>query len=402
MQSILKNTSLGAIGMAVMLATAPTLEAQNRPLALPRGSVIIVRTTTPIQSANAQVGQTFETVVVDSLSIDNYSVLPSGSRIRGVIRLVTPATRQQSGVLEVDFDRITFSDGTTVPIQGRLTSVDSAERRQIESSANQRVVLVGGRGGIGAAIAGAGSSSSSSSLLGALGALLSQGENVNVPTGTPLAVQLEQRLVLRGRGQARRASLATIYTDAERIREAQRALAAQDYYRGPIDGELTYATQRAIFEYQSDRDITATGNLDGRTAQALGLSLDIGGSVGGSTALTVAEASTLRRNSQTLAARVRQELGVTTSGQLNARRTYSQGELELWFAMSAFSDNSSLYEQIVRTSSTNDGALLSGRALVNAAQRVDTAMTGVRPTAALRNEWTSIRAQLSRLDTTYR
>ncbi len=403
MQSIRKTTSLGTIGMAVMLAIAPTIEAQNRALALPRGSVIIVRTTAPIQSANARVGQTFETIVLDSVSIDNYSVLPSGSRIRGVVRLVKPATRQESGVLEVDFDRITFSDGTTLPIQGRLTSVDSAERRQIESSADQRVVLVGGRGGIGAAIAGAGSSgSSSSSLLGALGALLSEGQNVNVPTGTPLAVQLEQRLVLRGRGVARRASLSTIYTDAERIREAQQALAAQNYYRGPVDGELTYATQRALFEYQSDRNITATGNLDGRTAQALGLSLDIDGTAGGAAALTIAEASTLRRNSQTLSARVRQELGVTTSGQLNARRTYSQGELELWFAMSAFSDNSSLYEQIVRTSSTNDGALLSGRALVNAARRVDTAMTGVRPTAALRNEWTAIRAQIAGLDTTYR
>lgn len=402
MQSILKSTSLGAIGLAVMLATAPTIEAQNRALALPRGTVIIVRTTSPLQSANARVGQTFETVVLDSLSIDNYSVLPSGSRIRGVVRTVQPATRQQSGVIEVDFDRITFSDGSTLPIAGRLTSVDSAERRQIESNADQRVVLVGGRGGIGAAIAGAGSGSSSSSLLGALGALLSEGQNVNVPTGTPLAVQLEQRLVLRGRGVARRANLSTIYTDEERIREAQRALAAQNYYRGPVDGELTYATQRAIFEYQSDRNMTATGNLDGRTAQALGLSLDINGDVSGATSLTIAEASTLRRNSQTLAARVRQELGVTATGQLNSRRAYSEGELELWFAMSAFSDNSSLYEQIVRTSSTNDGALLSGRALVNAARRVDTAMTGVRPTAALRNEWTSIRARIAPLDTTYR
>jgi peptidoglycan hydrolase-like protein with peptidoglycan-binding domain len=389
----------GALSLMTMLAAAPALEAQNR-LALPRGSVILVRTTTALHSSNARVGQTFETNVLDSVRINGYTVIPAGSRIRGIVKVVQPATRQQSGVIEVGFDRLTLSDGTSFPIVGRLTSTDSAERRQIDASADQRVVLVGGRGGIGAAIAGAGGSSTVGGILGALGSLLSEAQDVQVPAGTPLAVQLEQRLVLRGRGTARRADASTIYTDAERIREAQTVLARLNYYRGPVDGELSYATQRALIEYQIDQQITATGNLDGRTAQMLGLSLDITGSTG--TVLSAAEASTLRRNAQTMVARVRQELTISAIGRLDTRRAYSENDLELWFAISAFADNSSLYEQIARMSGDTDGAMLAGRALVSAARRVDAALQRTRPSSAFISAWNSTRAQLNTLDPSYR
>jgi peptidoglycan hydrolase-like protein with peptidoglycan-binding domain len=393
-------TTGGALSLLLMLAAAPALEAQNR-LVLPRGSVIIVRTATPLESSSARVGQTFYTNVLDSLGVDGYTVIPAGSRIRGVVRMVQPATRQESGVIEVAFDQLSLPDGTVFPLVGRLTSTDSAERRQIESTADQRVVLVGGRGGIGGVIAGAGSSSSSSSsILSALGSLLSSGENVRVPVGTPLAVKLDQRLVLRGRGIARRPDASTIYTDTERIREAQRALQRLNYYRGTLDGELSYATQRALIEYQIDRNVPATGNLDGRTAQLLGLSLDISG--GGAAVLSATEASTLRRDAQSLVARERADLAISTVGRLDTRRAYSENDMEMWFAISAFADNASLYEQVVRASGTTDGAMLAGRALVSAARRVDAAMQRTRPSTMVQNAWANMRSQMTRIDPAYR
>src|SRR5688572_15025009 len=370
MQHNLRSISCGALGLMLVLATASELSAQAR-LALPRGSVIIVRTTTPIESSTARAGQTFETVVDDVVNVDNYNVIPSGSRIRGVVTIVQPATRQQSGVIEVNFDRLTLADGTVFTIDGRLTSTDSAERRQIESRTDQRVVLVGGRGGIGAAIAGAGSASgSSSSILAALGGLLSEGRDVRVPSGTPLAVQLEQRLVLRGRGARLTDNALTIYTSEDAIRAAQRALAQQNYYRGVVDGQLNYATQRALFEYQLDRGIQATGNLDTRTAQALGLNLGgvVGGTVGGTLggALTISQATSVRRAAQSLIGRVRQELAVSTTGRLATRREYTDSDIALWFALSGFTDNLSIYEQIVLSRSNSQGTLHAGSALVDA------------------------------------
>jgi len=388
-----------AWSLALAFVAATTASAQSR-VVLPAGSVIIVRTNTALQSASARTGETFETNVDESVGIDEYTVIPAGSKIRGVISLATPATRQQSGVIEVVFDRLMLPNGSTFPITGRLTSTDSAERRQIESDPNARVVLVGGRGGAGAAIAGAGSSKSTNNILAALGTMLSQGRDVSVPAGTPLAVYLETAVALRGGGRLRGGEASTIYTAAERVRAAQQTLAQLNYYRGPQNGQLDDATRRALFQFQVDRGLSATGNLDGRTAQALGINLGVGvgGGVSG-TVLSPANASAVRRDAQTLVSRLRSELAVTSVGRLNPSRAYAQGDLELWFALSGFADNASVYEQIVTSGGNPNAAVLAGRALANAARRVDSAMQSARTSSQLQDGWATVRRNIRAIDT---
>lgn len=386
--------TLGSIALALVAASAAS--AQSR-IVLPAGSVIIVRTTAPLQSASARAGQTFETTVEESVGIDEYTVIPAGSRIRGGVTVATPATRQQSGVIEVVFDRLTLPDGSTFPIAGRLTSLDSIERRQIESDPNARVVLVGGRGGIGGAIAGAGSGKTTNNILAALGGMLSEGRDVSVPTGTPLAVQLESAVTLRSGGRLRGNEASTIYTAAERIRAAQQALVGLRYYRGPVNGQLDDATRRALFEFQVDRGLRGTGNLDGRTARALGI--DLAGGVSGGAVLSASQASAVRRDAQTLVSRQRAQLAASAVGNLNPARTYSQADLELWFALSAFADNASIYEQIVTNGGNRNAAVLAGRSLAAAARRVDTALQNARASAQVQSSWTAIRRQITTIDT---
>jgi hypothetical protein len=383
-----------AAALALIFATVP-MAAQSR-VVLPAGSVILVRTTTPLQSASAQTGQSFETTVSETVGVDEYSVIPAGSRIRGVVSVARPATRQQSGVIEVVFDRITLADGTVLPITGKLTSTDSSERRQIEQDPNARVVLVGERGGIGAAIAGAGSSRTPNNIFAALGSLLSEGRDVNVPAGTPLAVELERAVTLRGRGRLRGGEASTIYTAPERIRAAQTALAQRNYYRGPVNGTLDDATRRALFEFQVDQRLSGTGNLDGRTARALGLNLALG-SAGAS--MSSEEASALRRDAQALVARWRSELGSSSVGRLEPSRAYSLGDLELWFTLSAFADNASIHEQIVRNGGNADAAALAARALAGAARRVDTALQSARASAQIQSAWSALRRPLAAYET---
>ena len=67
-----------ALGLALS-ALAVTASAQTR-LSLPAGTVIIVQTTSPLQSNSAQTGQTFETTVVDAIGLDNYAVIPPPRR----------------------------------------------------------------------------------------------------------------------------------------------------------------------------------------------------------------------------------------------------------------------------------------------------------------------------------
>ncbi|HJQ10831.1 MAG TPA: peptidoglycan-binding domain-containing protein [Gemmatimonadaceae bacterium] len=385
---------------AVGLLAASAASAQSR-VVLPAGTVIIVRTNSPLQSATAKVGQTFTTNVEESIGVDEFTVIPSGSKIRGVVKVATPATRSQSGVVEVVFDQLMLPNGSTFPITGKLTSTDSAERRQIESDPNARVVLVGERGGIGAAIAGAGSGKTTNNIFTALGALLSEGRDVNVPSGTPLAVELESSVTLRGGGRLRGIENSTIYTAAERVRAAQQALAQQNYYRGAITGQLDDATRRALFQYQVDRGLSATGNLDGRTARALGLNLSggVSGTLSGTT-LSPSGAAALRRDAQMMVSRLRTDLSASSSGRLDANRAYSQADVDLWFALSAFADNAAIYEQLVNNGNNRDAAVLAGRSLVEAARRVDTAMQTARPSTTLQNSWYDMRRQIATLGNT--
>ena len=390
-----RRSASWSIALAFLAASAAS--AQIRPV-LPAGSVIIVRTTGPLESASARSGETFETNVDESVGVDEYTVIPAGSRIRGVITLARPATRQQSGVIEVVFNRLTLPDGSTLPITGKLTSTDTTERRQITSDPNARVVLVGGRGGIGAAIAGAGTGRSTNNVFSALGSMLSEGRDVSVPAGTPLAVELERDLALRGRGRFRAtdAGGGTLYTAPDRIRAAQSALARANYYRGPINGRLDDATRRALFEYQVDQRMNGTGNLDGRTAQALGINV-AGGPI--AVAMTADDASTVRRDAQSLVSRYRADLGGGGLGRLDPSRAYSQADVDLWYALSAFADNASIHEQVVRNGGNREAAMLAGRALVGAARRVDTAMQGARASTQVQNGWASVRQRLSAIDT---
>lgn len=394
-----------SLAAAMLLADSSAIAHAQGQRTLPEGTVILVRTQQPLESRTATVGQVFETNVIDTVGADGYALIPRGSHIRGLVTYVQRATRNQSGVMQVTFDRITLTDGSSYGLSARLTSTDSAERRQIDADRNARVVLYGPRGGLGAAIAGAGSSSSpASGILGALGGLLSEGRDVQLAEGTTLAVQLLRPLTLRTRGIASAMNTNSVFTASDRIRAAQRELARLSYYRGSATGQLDDATQRALVEYQIDKGITATGNLDWRTARSLGLvtTAAAGGEVALKTMLSPSEAALVRRSAQALSARERNDLSIATSGAMNPQQRYSASDIELWFALSAFADNASVYEQIMTNASNSDGATAAGRALISTARRVDAALAQTNASGQVRAAWTTIRQQLSTIASDYR
>jgi peptidoglycan hydrolase-like protein with peptidoglycan-binding domain len=74
------------------------------------------------------------------------------------------------------------------------------------------------------------------------------------------------------------AQTSTIFTSAESIRSAQMVLRDRGYYNGPINGVLNTPTRNAIRNFQRDRNLQETGDLDFRTARALGIANDTGAS----------------------------------------------------------------------------------------------------------------------------
>jgi len=115
--------------------------------------------------------------------------------------------------------------------------------------------------------------------------------------------------------------------------------------------------------------------------------------------LTTAQAAAVRRDAQNFVARVRNELSLSTNGigRLNSSRSYSQGDVDLWFAASAFADNAGIYEQIVNGGANSDAAVLAGRSLADAARRVDAAVQSARPSTTLQNAWYNLRQQITTL-----
>lgn len=61
-------------------------------------------------------------------------------------------------------------------------------------------------------------------------------------------------------------------SDSDRVKEVQRALQANGYYSGPIDGVVGPKTKSGVREYQRDQNMKVTGKVDEKTAQSLGVS----------------------------------------------------------------------------------------------------------------------------------
>ena len=55
------------------------------------------------------------------------------------------------------------------------------------------------------------------------------------------------------------------------VSQVQAALAREGYYHGAIDGSVGPMTRNALRRYQRDRGLDATGQIDQRVIQSLGL-----------------------------------------------------------------------------------------------------------------------------------
>jgi stage V sporulation protein SpoVS len=385
--------------MAAVLGAAPLHAGAQQQLLVPEGTVFTVRSETELDSRDTQVGDRFMTTVTEAIQLNGFNAIPAGSRIEGTVEIVRPATSRQSGIVGVDFTRLVLPSGNVFGINGKLTSLDPTERRQIDAQGGTRVVFVGGRTGVGAAIGSIGAGAPNdpvTGLLGALGTVLSRGADVVVPVNTMLAVQLESALSLVASGTGTGTGGSTIYTSTQMVRAAQQALRARNYYRGPVDGRLANDTRRALFEFQIDNEIYATGNLDDDTAMELGIS-----NAETPSSVTPAMAAEIRRNAQSLVAIWRDAIGVTPAGRLDPRRNYQTIELDLYFALSAFADNASLYDQMVRQSASAAGMTAVNQALMGSARRVDAAMQRLSVPSRTLNAWRNIQSSLSRIDYNY-
>ena len=61
------------------------------------------------------------------------------------------------------------------------------------------------------------------------------------------------------------------------VTQVQQLLQQGGFYRGPLDGQISGATRASVRAFQQARNLPATGELDGPTATALGMSRSASG-----------------------------------------------------------------------------------------------------------------------------
>ena len=157
---------------------------------VPMGTELDVRLEQSLNSDTARVEDRFEATTVVDLREDNRVVIPAGSRVRGVVTGVKNAGRvERKGELQLSFDQITVN-GRNFPIRGTVTQAleaggyrDDAEK--IGAGAAVGAILGGILGGVKGAITGI--------LIGGGGVVAAtEGEDVNLPSGTILRMRLDQ------------------------------------------------------------------------------------------------------------------------------------------------------------------------------------------------------------------
>ena len=188
-----RETSAGGYNTG---ATNPNYPASRTPSSttpagvVPMGTELDVRLEQALNSDTAQVEDRFEATTVVDLRENNRVVIPAGSRVRGVVTAVRNAGRvERGGELQLSFDQITIN-GRTVPIRGTVTEALEAggyreDAGKIGAGAAVGAILGGILGGVKGAITGV--------LIGGGGVIAAtEGEDVNLPSGTILRMRLDQ------------------------------------------------------------------------------------------------------------------------------------------------------------------------------------------------------------------
>ena len=269
----------------VMAFVVPALGQRTAPV----GTVIALRMDTYLSSDSSRVGDRFTATVFRSAVVDRRVVVPENTKVEGHVTGATRSERGSNATLAVAFDRVVFSAGGSVQIDGTLTTLSEEGRRNIDQAGSgqtrRAVVFLGAGEGAGATIGVAGRRAENTTAGAILGTLLGNGAKAEVRPGTEFGMMVEHSFTVDAINLAgdrdrndndTRTAAQTVFTSAESIRFAQITLRDRGYYTGPINGVMNQAMRNAIRQLQRERNLSMNGDLDLSTARELGIASDSG------------------------------------------------------------------------------------------------------------------------------
>jgi tRNA A-37 threonylcarbamoyl transferase component Bud32 len=169
-------------------------------MTLPEGTEIRLSLIQGAGSSTSQAGDTVMARITTPVVSGDRVVIPAGSSVQGIVSEAIPARKglkDKAGSLSLSFDRVIRPDGSQMPMSAVLTRVGS-------KSTKKTAGIFGGcaAGGalLGKVLGGSTKDAAVGSVLGgAIGtgvAAGTRGEDVEIPAGSPLTINLDQPLTI--------------------------------------------------------------------------------------------------------------------------------------------------------------------------------------------------------------
>ena len=175
----------------------PPEPPKPKPIVIPAGTVLTVRTGQSLSSKSSQEGQTFLATLAQPVSAGGRRALPSGATVNGtVVAAKKKGKIKGEGQLALTLKSISVG-GHTYPI--RTETLDST----VKGKGKRTAVTTGGGAGAGALIgglAGGGKGAGIGALAGAgagfVGGVLTGNKQIEIPAESPLSFTLARPLTL--------------------------------------------------------------------------------------------------------------------------------------------------------------------------------------------------------------
>jgi peptidoglycan hydrolase-like protein with peptidoglycan-binding domain len=372
--------------MLILASAAPALGQQF--VSVPVGTVIPLRIDKLLSSNSSRVGDAFSATVFRPLLVDGRTILPEGAKVEGRVTGITQGVPGKSpATIAVAFDKISLPDGKAIPVDATLTALDEEARRRIEqdvrsqSGQNRRaVVFVGASGGANATIGVPSAPAKSNSVGAIIGSVLGGGNRADVQASTEFGMMVESAFnvettpVATNRDSAPQSQ--SVLSSYDSIRAAQTALRDQNYYHGPINGVMNQATRDAIRNFQRDRNISNTGELDLSTARTLGIPVDVGtgGSGTGGSGTGIGDPRQIAFLADRLLQDFQRELNIRNNrGQVifDKQRNFKPYEVEVLSQMMSLRGSADLYSQLTASFTDRDTVKGAAVGLIRQARLLD-------------------------------
>ncbi len=208
----LRSNSSAVLGLALAALALPALVSAPAQAAgrqtVSSGTVITVKLDNDLSSSNANRGDTFTATVTS----DSTTGIPAGSKVDGVVRSVTAQQDKNPGILDIDFNRVTLTNGRSYAISGSPISLDNKSvtrkngrlvaKNQNKGPSRLTYVGIGAGAGLLVNILAHRKGTIMDTILGAAagygaGSLIKSGstpKDVNLKSGTKIGIQLDRSI----------------------------------------------------------------------------------------------------------------------------------------------------------------------------------------------------------------